>query len=225
MCETRQTVGMSFFGENETENTSKHKQRSEAYWIGFHERPSDPRTVSSNRNNERQLFLLYQNDFLSSFARLARALKMEKIAFYLILEYVLSLCCRHLCMLNFDSWYLMSNAPNHSWQWNKKATIENGFAQQRINICFFNRELCHRSENSFLVAAAAAHRHKCFTLFELVLRMASRHTIKSCQFINSMPLSLSSTCLSKDKVTATNDKKETETKWNRQSAEWNRTNT
>lgn len=156
-------------------------------------------------------FLLQQNNSLRSFS-------MEKITF----QFYSRECTFTLLsplLFHFDS--IISDVKHESLPRKKiiyiSATIENGFAEHRINICFVNREsrvascitetnaIKHRSmnRNFFLPAATVAVQNKYFTLFELVSIMTSRHTTESCQLINSMPLSLSSTCLSKDKVTTT----------------------
>lgn len=198
-------------------------------------------------NNENANFVLQQIIFPDSFVRLARAANDgDYISFY---SRACTFTLLSLLMYNFDSWYLMSNANHLCDNEYNETTIENGFAQQRINICFVNREprvaefvspkrMQYKIDQiqipfslppsppppllSSPATPSLRFKGEYFTSFWIGIT-ASRHTMESCQSINSMPLSLSSTYLSKDKVTATataNERKtRNETKWNRQSTE------
>lgn len=138
---------------------------------------------------------LQQNNFLDSFGRHApRALPPigEKITFYFISFHsrVCTFTLLSLLMHTFDSWIVISVVKHKSivWQWmwiDGRATSENGFAQQRINICFVNRELCatganaiqNRSNRKFL-SRCRRRRHASQWMFYFIWIgiMASRHS-------------------------------------------------
>lgn len=135
------------------------------------------------------------------FASRAHSL-LKEITFHFILENVLSLCCRHVRTI---LWFVISDVECDNANERKHASIENAIAHQRISICCANREQCHRSEcnkTSIKWRIPGRRHHHCRRALEWMFYfiwigiMASRHTIKSCQFINSMPLPLSSTRLS-----------------------------
>lgn len=144
----------------------------------------------------------------------SRALSMlKKITFYFIFENVLLLCCHHLCTISirdisdveYELFVTMGKKENMR---PLKMVSRNEKLILVVSIASCVTEanpMKHPSNGEYLARCQHRHRHhphrapEWMFYFIWISIMASRHTMKSCQFINSMPLSLSS----KDKVRAT----------------------